>query len=217
MILGFFLILLIALCVLSIRLAYSGDVAGQTWKGWILLLFILVLTIEVIGTWIYLNPDPFNTLFAGLFGALIFGSQCPLLLELIGQTVAALRTKNLKIIEVYSEAEALAAQNDLPGAIREYQRIVAEKPEDLDPLFRMADLMYQNGDHLKSAGAYQRILEHPQELGVERHCATLTRLSELYANQLGDVEKARGFVRTIIKEHPDTRYAKYAASRLRNM
>jgi tetratricopeptide (TPR) repeat protein len=215
----FFLLLipLVMLCFASIYISLSGFLPGRMHLGWIMFIFILVLTYETIGTWMVMNPGPINRLMAGMFATLIFGSQAPLLVELIARGLLADRTKSLKLLQVHSDAERLVAQDDLPGAIRKFEQIVAESPKDIDLLSRLADLLYQNGDHRKSAETYQTLLVHAEELDVARHCSILTRLSELYANQLGDDEMARRCIQGIINEHPGTRYARYAANRLQNL
>lgn len=211
------LIPLIALVFVSLQLAFSANLAGRLHVGWILLAAVCVLTYELVARWMAMSPGPTSKLMAGLVGALLFGSQAPLLIELVTHTFLSGRSKGLKLLEVHSEAERLAAQDDLPDAIKEYERIIAQNPEDVDSQSRLADLLYQNGEYRKSAETYQGMLEHAHELGADRHCSILTRLSELYANHLGDIEKARRYVRTIIREYPDTRYAGYARSRLQGM
>jgi len=215
----FFILLipLVALSLVSIYLTVTGFFPGRTHLGLLLLIIILVLTYELIGTWMVINPGPFNKLMAGFIATLIIMSQAPLVLELIARGALTENTKSLNLLKAHSEAEKLVTQDDLPGAIKKFEHIVAENPEDVDLLLRLADLLYQNGDYQKSAETYQALLVHSEELDVARHCSTLTRLSELYANQRGDDEMARRCIQTIINEHPGTRYARYAANRLQNI
>jgi len=211
------LIPLLVLAVFSLRFAFSGDLEGRLVKGWILLIAVWALTYELVASWMATHPDPFNRLAAGLVGALLFGSQTPLLIALITHTFMAGRSRGLKVLKVHSEAERLVTEEDLPGAIREYVRIVTEDPEDVDAWSRLADLCYQNGSYRKAAKAYERVLEHAHEFGPDRHCSVLTRLADIRANQLGDVAGARGLIETIIREYPETKYARFARSRLDNL
>jgi tetratricopeptide (TPR) repeat protein len=211
------LVLLIGLALLSLQLAFSGNLEGRLLRGWILLIVVVVLTIELIGTAIYRYTDPAAKFAVGTIGVILFGSQTPLFLALIVETFSFKRSKGLNLLEVHSEAERLAIDDDLPGAIREYARIVAEKPEDIDSMLRLAELLSEHGAYRKSARVYENLLAHADKLKMARHCSVLTRLAELYAHQLGDIEKARAFTRTIMNQYPDSKYARYAMDRLKNM
>jgi tetratricopeptide (TPR) repeat protein len=103
---------------------------------------------------------------------------------------------------------------DLPGAITQYERIIAEDPGELSARFRLAELCSENEDYRKAAGVYENILEQANEIGVDQHCSVLTRLSEIYAHRLDDADSARRHIHTIIKKYPDTKYAGYARDRL---
>lgn len=207
----------IPLAVVSLQLAFSGNLEGRLLRSWLLLIAVCALTYELVARWMAMSPGPNATLTAGLLGALLFGSQAPLLLSLVTHTFTFNRSKGLNLLEVHSEPEKLALDDDLPGAVKEYARVVAENPGDIESMFRLAELLYENGEYRKSAGVYEDLLGYAQELRMARHCSVLTRLAELYAQQLGDVERARAFTQTIMKEYPGSRYARYAMDRLKNM
>jgi tetratricopeptide (TPR) repeat protein len=209
--------IVIPLAVVSLKLAFSGNLEGRLVQGWILLIAVCALAYELVARWMAMAPGPNATLTAGLLGALLFGSQAPLVLSLLTHTFSFNRSKGLNLLEVHSEAERLAIDDDLPGAAREYARIVSENPGDIESMFRLAEVLYENGEYRKSARAYEHLLGHADELGMARHCSVLTRLSELYAQHLADVERARAFTKAIVKAYPDSRYARYAMDRLRNM
>lgn len=207
----------IPLAVVSLQLAFSGNLEGRLIRSWILLFAVCALTYELVARWLAMSPGPNATLTAGLLGALLLGSQAPLLLSLVTHTFSFNRSKGLNLLEVHSEPEKLALDDDLTGAVKEYARVIAENPGDIESMFRQAELLYENGEYRKSAGVYEDLLGYAQELRMARHCSVLTRLAELYAQQLGDVERARAFTRTIAKEYPGSRYARYAMDRLKNM
>jgi tetratricopeptide (TPR) repeat protein len=158
-----------------------------------------------------------GALFHIIFLSLLLMLQAPLLVELVTLAVMPDSSRGLKLLKVHTEAEKRVIQDDLPGAILEYESIIAEDPGDIEARFRLAELRYQNEEYRKSASAYEALLGHSQELDMDRHCSVLTRLSEIYAHQLGDVETARAFVQRIVSEYPDTRYADYAREHIDNL
>ncbi len=210
------LIPLIGLAVLSLRLAFSGDIAGRAYIGWITLLVSIVLTLEIIGAFMRASPDPATRFFIGIFGVALFGCQAPLVIALGTQLFSPRRSKGLKLLEVHSKAERLFIEDDLPGAIREYQRIIGANPEDRDSLSRLADLLYENGEFKKAAGAYGELLKHADELAMANHVSVLTKLAEIYL-RLDDVGKARACAEEIIRSYPNSKYAGYARDRINNM
>ncbi len=211
------LIPLLVLAVVSMHVAFAGNLEGRAHLGWILLIVSCALTYEFIGRWMATHPGPTTKILVGCVGAILFGAQTPLLVALITHTFSFRGTGGLKLLEVHSRAEQLISEDDLPGAIAEYEDILTQTPDDLDVWILLADLLYKNGEHRRSAGAYEVVLNQSQDLAVHRHCLVLTRLSELYAHHLDDMARARGFVETIIREHPGTKYARYASDRLNNM
>jgi len=211
------LIPLIGLVLLSLQLAFSGNLEGRMLRCWMLVIAVEIYTKELVGTYVNHAPDQASRFTIGIIGVILYLSQAPLLIALAIEGFSFSRSKGLNLLEVHSEAERLAVDDDLPGAIREYARIVAEKPGDIDSMSRLAELLTENGEHGKAVKVYEDLLEHADKLKMARHCSILTRLSELYAHHLNDTEKARAFTQTIIREYPGSKYARYAMDRLKNM
>ncbi len=209
--------ILAILIVASIKLASSGLIPGRTYLGWGFLFIFLIVYLEFWGLWLKRLSDPFEQLLAMLVLAGIGATQLPLVIELVTQTFLPDRSKGLKLIKVHTEAERKVIEDDLPGAITEYERIVAGDPDDLDAFYRLAEICCENQDYARAAKAYHAIVAHGRDLGVGQHCSALTRLSEIYANNLGDIEKARKCIQIIIREYPETKYAGHASVRLENM
>ena len=157
--------------------------------------------------WLKDMGDAGGLFIAAITLALILMTQGPLLFETITQSFVPNSSSGLKLLKVHTEAEKKVIEDDLPGAIAEYESIVAKDPEDLDALYRLAEICCQNHDYAKAAKAYHAIVARGRDLGIGQHCSALTRLSEIYANNLGDIEKARKCIRTIITEYPETKYA----------
>ena len=211
------LCILLMLGSLSVYLAYSGHIPGRTHIGWAVLAAYLIVYLLFAIVWVSTIHDPFSSMFAVVGLALLLALEAPLLLELISQSVLPDHSKGLKLIEVHTEAERKAAQDDLPGAIAEYERVIAENPADTVARFRLAELSYQNQEHRKAATTYEALLAHTHGLDISQHCSALTRLSEIYARHLGDPQTARRHIQTIIETYPDTKYANYAADHLENL
>jgi len=205
------------LVILSLWFATSGYVPGRTNRGWILLLVFMIFYLEFA----YLlvkraGSNPFDRLFAMLGLLAIIVTQVPLLAELIAQSVVPDRSRGLKIIEVHSEAESKVARDDFPGAIAEYEKIVARNADDITARFRLAELCWQGNEYLKAASAYENVLEESEKIGIDRHCSVLTRLAEIHENKLNDSRKARSYIQAIVDQYPGSKYAGYAMERLDN-
>lgn len=211
------LVPLIGLALLSLHLAFNVNLEGRKFRCGMLVVVVEVYTRELVGTYVNHAPDPASRFTIGIIGVILYMSQAPLIVALAIEMFSFSRSKGLNVLQVHSEAERLAVDDDLPGAIREYARLVAEKPGDIDSLFRLAELLYENGEYGKSAKVYEGMLAYADKLGMARHCSVLTRLAELNAQHLGNVEKARAFTKAIVRQYPDSRYARYAMDRLKNM
>lgn len=211
------LCILAVLGVFSIWLAYSDLVAGRAFLGWGVLACFAVVYAMFASAWLEDMGDAGGLFVAAIALALILMTQGPLLFETITQSFVPNSSSGLKLLKVHTEAEKKVIEDDLPGAITEYESIVAEDPDDLDAVYRLAEICCENQDYVKAAKAYHAIVTHGRDLGISQHCSALTRLSEIYANNLGDIEKARKCIRIIIKEYPETKYAGHASARLENM
>jgi tetratricopeptide (TPR) repeat protein len=212
-----FFLTLLTLSGVSIYLAFSGYLPGRTYIGWTFLGFYVTIFLAFAIFWLRPMQNPFMQFFAALLLGLLLATQGPLVVELISQAVMPDPSKGLKLIKVYTEAEKRVVQDDLPGAIEEYEKVIAEDPDDVTARFRLAELCYQNEEYRKAAMAYEALLAREKGLDVNRHCSALTRLSEIYAQHLGDTKSARKHVQTIIDKYPGTKYAGYAMDWLENL
>jgi len=211
------LCILLALGGVSIYLAYSGYIPGHTDLGWAFLGVYLIVYLMFAIAWVSTITGPFSSMFAVVGLALLLALEAPLVVELVSQSVMPDPSKGLKLIEVHTEAERKVAEDDLPGAIAEYEKVIAENPVDVVARFRLAELCYEDHKYHKAVTAYEALLSYTQKLDISQHCSALTRLSEIYAQRLGDVESARRHIQTIIETYPDSKYASYARARLDNL
>jgi len=213
-------VVLTILGAISIYLTFTGFFPGRAHYGWAL----LGISFTVFFGSVVINAGAgeigFETVFSlvyVLFLSAFLALQGPLVLEMISLTVIPDPSKGLKPLKVHTEAEKKVVEDDLPGAIAEYERIITEDPEDYDARFRLAELCCENQEYRKAATVYEEVLKLAEGLSVSQRCSALTRLSEIYASHLGDVNNARRCIRTIIESHPDTKYAGYAEDRLSNL
>jgi tetratricopeptide (TPR) repeat protein len=214
--------ILIVLAALSVFLAYSGYLPGHTSIGWALLAVYFVVYCAFVFRWlpgleIKGFGDAPRAVATMLFCGFLLGIQGPLVLELVSHLVLPDPSRGLKLIKVYSEAETKVVKDDLPGAILEYEKVIAEDPDDIVARFRLAELCCQNEEYRKAAMGYEAILARKKLLSTSQHCSALTRLSEIYAEHLNDTATARTFVQTIVDQYPGTKYAGYAIERLKNI
>lgn len=213
-------IALAVLGIISIKLTSSGYISGRPDLGWALFgiaAAILFTTIALMSRGDTIDFGTIGTLFEIVFLCFLFGLQTPLALELLALTIVPVPGKGLKLLKVHSAAERKVIEDDIPGAIAEYERIVADDPKDFPAQYRLAELFCENKEYEKAAKAYRRFVSRGSELGVDQRCTALTRLSEIYAQNLGDKESARKCMQVILKEYPNTKYAGHAAARLENL
>ena len=210
--------ILVILSYFAVRLANSGIVAGYEYIGWIYLGGYLLIYISFVAAWYKAAGEitGLEILYIIMFAVLIIPVGI-LGAELASQTFLPDPSKGLKLLRVYSAAEKKVAEDDLPGAIAEYEAVIARHPNDIAARLRMADLCHEAKRYERAAAAYEKLIRKPQGLNVDQHCSVLTRLSEIYARHLGQLEKARGAVQEIIERYPDTDYAKFAKERLSNL
>ncbi len=207
--------ILIFLLGLSVYLALSGILAGRTYIGWALLVIYLMIYFPFAAAWYRdLAGVSVGTIFHILFLVFLIAPLGSLGAELLTLTIMPDPSKGLQLLKIHTEAEKLVNQDDLQGAIEEYERIVSDDPRDLDARLRMADLLCQVEEYGKAVSAYEALLEKSAELDIDRHCFALTRISEICVGQFGDSGRARGFLETIIETHPNTKYADFAKERL---
>lgn len=214
------ILLLLGLGLLSIRLTFSGYFTGRPSRGW---------TVVGIALAIFLASTAgrsaggssaeamFGILFHVILLALLLTLQVPLVVELLSQLIVPDPSKGLKLAKTYSEAEKKVAADDLPGAIVEYEKVIAKDSGDVAARLRLAELRYQNKEYRKAVTDYEALLAHPKKLGISQHCSVLTRVSEIYTQHLGDTETARKCIQTIIDKYPNTKYADYAIEHLHNL
>ena len=210
--------LLIFMLIFSVRLAYSGILVGRAYIGWIYVLIYLLIYFPFAVAWYRdLTTASATTILHVIFLVFLILPLGALAAETIVVTFLPDQSKGLKLIKVYTEAEKKVVGDDLPGAIEEYEKIIAEDPDDLKAQIRMAELCGEAEQYDKAAAAYEAILEGSKELGREQHCSVLTLLSDIYAKHLCESEKARQNIQTIIDKYPDTEYAEFAKERLANL
>jgi len=210
--------LLLVMIIISLWFAFSGWVERYTILGWVFLAVFSAVYISFCKVWFATLVDSISgimiSLLSVVLSGLILATQGPLLLELISRSVLPDPSRGLKLLKVHTEAERKVAEDDLPGAIEEYQKIIAKDPDDITARFRMADLCYQNKDYRKAVEAYRALAELNEKLDLSQQCSALMRLSEIHAGNLGDLRGARKYLEKIIEEHPDTKFSEYATNRL---
>ena len=67
--------------------------------------------------------------------------------------------------KVIRAAEKFLSQGKIPAAIKEYEKIVEEDPEDFTTLNMVGDLYARSGDKQEAAKCFALIAEHYREQG----------------------------------------------------
>jgi tetratricopeptide (TPR) repeat protein len=208
---------LLALAVVSIYMSLSGYLPGRTHIGWAFLAAFIAGTAVFGVIWFSRYTDAVGQFLGLMIIIVLLASQSPLAAELVSQGAVPDGSKGLKLLNVHTSAERMVIEDDLPGAIAEFERIIENDPEDYPARFRMAEVCCQAEDYRKAVAAYEALLEYAGELSRDQHCLALTRLADIYANNLGDTANARRCIHMIIEKYPNTSYAGHARARLANL
>jgi len=209
--------ILIFLVALSFWLAYSEILQERLYVGWIFLVVFLAVFLHFCMLWFKHADDVSSALLAMAFAAFVLITQWPFALELFSRSFIPDASRNLKVIKTYSAAERKVIEEDFAGAIEEYEKVIAEDPDDVTARFRLADLCYQNKNYPKAVKAYKALVARKGHLDIHQHCSALMRLSEIHAQNLDDPENARRYLEEIIREHEGTKFAGYARDRLNSL
>jgi lipopolysaccharide biosynthesis regulator YciM len=134
--------------------------------------------------------------------------------ETIVETFMPDRSRGLRLMRFYTEAEKKVIEDDLPGAIEEYEKVIAEDPDDMRARLRMAELCGEAEQYNKAVATYEAILARSEKLSRSEHCSVLTLLSDIYSKHFHDGDRARKNIQAIIDRYPHTSYADFARERL---
>jgi tetratricopeptide (TPR) repeat protein len=205
---------LITLGVVFSYLANSGLLYEYRYLGWLVLLADLAIFFSTAVKLSSAGGLGGAALFYLFFLGLLFASQRGPIVDLLILTFTPDRSDGLKLIKSYSKAERKIIEDDLGGSVAEYEHAVTEDPDDVEARLRLAEVLFKNADHEKSAEAYEEVLQRERKLSAERRSLILTRLANIHADKFGDKEKARELLQSIIDAYPETRFSEYAKERL---
>jgi hypothetical protein len=116
--------------------------------------------------------------------------------------------------EQFSYQEAMAARGDVAGALESYEAVIAERPGQVAPRLRAAELYALRGGN--PARAAELFREVRDLRGVEaRHAVyASSRLVDLYDGPLDEPGRALVELRRIIERHPRAPIAHHAREAL---
>ncbi|MGE3457578.1 MAG: hypothetical protein AB7O24_20860, partial [Kofleriaceae bacterium] len=78
--------------------------------------------------------------------------------------------------------------NDLPMAVKAFQRALSYQPDDENTLVRLADLATQAGDWKHALGACERLVKN--ETDPDRRAIHLHRVAKIFRDGFGDMKRA---------------------------
>jgi len=126
---------------------------------------------------------------------------------------SAMSDGRLQLRPAYDKAEAAEARRDFAAAETLYRDIAAQRPDDPEPLRRLAELLVKRGDPRAAANAMQqaiRIEENPNEKFL-----LSIRLSEIFADDARDPASAAKVLSDLIAALPDNPGVRFAQERLK--
>lgn len=119
-------------------------------------------------------------------------------------------------LQLYAQAELLTFQNRFTEAFEKLDDLLQRFPEhDLedDVFFAKAEIYFRKKEYLQAADNWQTVVEKYKD-GIRADNA-LYRLAELYENQLGDLEKAKGLYEKLFLDFSGSILAVEARKRYR--
>lgn len=127
----------------------------------------------------------------------------------------AMSDDRLKVPPSYSMAEAAEARGELPQAIAAYAKIADENPADPEPKRRMAETLLKAGKPREAADTLRQALRI-EDKPVEKFLLVL-RMSEVLAEDCGDLRAAIGLLEGHLERHPDAHGADFARERIQRL
>jgi hypothetical protein len=116
--------------------------------------------------------------------------------------------------EQFSYQESLAAKGDVAAALASYEAVIAERPNDLAPRLRAAELYAGRGKEPTRAAALYREIRDSTAATTRDALYASSRLVDLYAGPLDEPGRALVELRRIIERFPSSAAAKGAREAL---
>ncbi len=208
------MIVLFILGMVSMNLTLSGRISGRDNTGRAIMGISLAVFLLSVGGWMRTGASGCSLLGLVVLLGCLAALQAPLIADFLSEALMPDPSKGLTVKSDHSKAESDTIKGDFAGAVEEYERVIAKDPHDAIAHFELAQLYFEKKDYHKAAGIYEKGLAHAKKLGREQYSSAHTRLAEIYAHHLNDVEAARKHLQAIMKKYPDTPYADYAGESL---
>lgn len=132
---------------------------------------------------------------------------------IVGRTADALMSdSNVARGKTYDRADAAERQMDWQSAAALYQEALAADPKDGEAMWRLAEVYLKMGNFQAAINYFMNMLALPQD--ADKACAIRMRLADLYENNLRNRRAAAEQLRAIVRDHPQSKYARFARERL---
>ncbi|MFL2451802.1 MAG: tetratricopeptide repeat protein [Verrucomicrobiales bacterium] len=148
----------------------------------------------------------------GLFVVLV-------ILPILGDRIGAFFFSAPEAMEADATAKAAAkvSQGDYEGAIKAYQAIAEDEPENRFPIFEIAKIQHE---HLRDIDASIKTFEESlesREWPENDAAAIIFRLQQIYLEDKQDEEHSKHLLEMVIEKFPETRHSANAHHRLNEL
>jgi hypothetical protein len=150
--------------------------------------------------------------FVALAAGIVVGGMGFWLGEAAGATYKHLMVNgsSTPYVEQYSYQQALVMQGKLDEALESFEAVIAEKPGEVDPRMRAAELYDREKKNAIRAAELFRDVQRIETCPAGTFIYATNRLVDLYTGPLNQPGKALGELRKLIDKYPGTPAAEQA-------
>jgi hypothetical protein len=180
----------------------------------------LVILAAVLG-WSWIDKEDMGSLFVyiiivGVIGGLV---GVKYIVPWIGDVIGTVVYSSGEEVKMDDSVKAIAkiAQGDYAGAISEYEKISAAKPEDTFPIAEIAKIYSDKlGEPGKALTYLQGKIEN-QNWEPDSAAFLMFRLAEIQQDKCKDLPAAQGVLEQIIAHFPNTKHSANANHKLQEV